>query len=67
MRRLSILAMATTLLMTIATGVASASPPEHAARPEKAPKAEKTAPAEKVDVCHRSGKEMRTQRVRGWP
>jgi hypothetical protein len=55
MRRLSILAMATTLLMTIATGVASASPPEHAARPEKAPKAERVAPADKVDVCHRSG------------
>lgn len=52
MRRLSILVFATTLLMMIATGVASASPPDHAARPEKAPKVEKTAPAEKVDVCH---------------
>ena len=54
MKRISILVMVTTLLMTIATGVASASPPDHAARPEKAPKVEKTAPADKVDVCHYS-------------
>lgn len=54
MRRLFVLVMATTLLMTVATGVAHATPPDHAARPEKAQKAEKTAKADKVDVCHYS-------------
>lgn len=63
MRRMLILVLAISTLMVMATGIAAASPPDHAAHPDKAPKhqkaqsvsGERVAPAPKVDVCHRTG------------
>lgn len=63
MRRMLTLLIATATLMVVATGVAGATPPDHAGRPDHAAankvapavESERVSPAPKVDVCHRTG------------
>ncbi len=63
MRRTLTLMIATASLMVVATGVAGATPPDHAGRPDHSAKnhsapaveGERVSPAPKVDVCHRTG------------